>query len=314
MDMTGFKSWLKRFHELNKDIYDTQRGDYFASAVDPCNPFDKIIGFQQMWDVIYNSHRDNVVIAVIDELIRMAHRQRCRPIDSNNSHLPMSVGFASLFHRFAKDFHEYIATNCEPTETDFKITRNALVLRRILEYSIGKKWKREKGKSEHKYAVFYTVRNKRDRRHFNLRRDSKNQTRTMEVFGYLNSRVTDIRDKLVNELHYKGNPRQIVLFRRHKDRFVMIEEHSLPYLSFCDLANKKKIELEVEIIAPRHLYFYQRKYMSISRHFAFNYEENKGFWVLQELLFADSETIALSAYYILKYLPPNHCFMYDCIH
>ena len=320
MDMAAFKSWLTYFHELNKDIYDIERGEYY-DYINPQNAMGRIAGFRHMWDVIYSSHHENVVIAVTDEVIKIAQQQECR---QNMSHLPMSAGFSKLFGRYTEQFEKYKAkikihqdkngqtiAEIGDKKDDFRMMRVCLVLRRVMEYSIGKKWKREKGKSTNKYCVVYRLRNGRERRNnYNQRRDSKNKTRTMEVVGYVDSRMTHIRDKLVNELQHDGNPRQIVLFRRYKDRFVMIEEHSLPYLSFCDLANKKKIELEVEIIAPRDFYSYQSELKSISAEFATKYKQ---FTALHRLLVADLSTISLSAYYVLRYLPPNEQFMYDLI-
>merc|ERR1712228_206536 len=196
MDMAAFKSWLTYFHELNRDIYDIQKDEY-VTWIDPNGAMKKIIGYDQMWQVIKGSLNEAVIIAMIDELIRIAQQQR---LYLDNLHLPISDGFNHLFSQCTKQFEHYSRnvnvhqsngrTVVEISEFNVEVMtlRYALILRRILEYSIGKKWKIEKGKSRNKYCVVYTKRNRaqsrNQRNNYNQRRDQNSQSRTFDVFGF----------------------------------------------------------------------------------------------------------------------------------
>lgn len=104
MDYNGYKSWLAYFHDLNGDYYNIQTNTYnFYKDI----RLEAITGDKHIWEVIENSSNKQVVIEMIDELIRLCHAMNYNTLPYC-IHIEISGGINKLFKKCNQKFVEYI--------------------------------------------------------------------------------------------------------------------------------------------------------------------------------------------------------------
>ena len=99
-----------------------------------------------MKQVILDNTRLDVVVAMMDELIRLHHAQGTH----GDLHVPISNGISLLFdeiHRVFQKYNEnegcYKQNGKLDSRQELNVMRHSLLLRRIIEFSIGKRPKSE---------------------------------------------------------------------------------------------------------------------------------------------------------------------------
>eukprot|EP01083_Nonionella_stella_P218749 784141_1 len=304
MDYTQFKSWLAYFHDLNRDVY-LQPGRYRC-----IHEKEEIVGEKEMWDVIEQNNITKVRVEMIDEMIRLnLQRGNTQSNDGSDLHVSTSNGISSLFIKIDEIFRrlgQKVHTQHNISKSDFgndtKIMRYALLLRRIMEHSIGKSFGYNKSNQPMSVRVLYRKRMMNQPRN---RRTPPPRFSTFDINdGKDNDKMIKIRDKIASAL--KQSPaRKVQLYRKAaNNKFIMIEEIALLQLTYSDLAkksNKKKptIELEYSIIGDTRRGKHET---SLAGSYAL---EHARFINLKQLLTSNCVSVSLSAYYVLRYLPMN---------
>eukprot|EP01084_Bolivina_argentea_P062855 114894_1 len=209
----------------------------------------EIIGLKHMWKVIQYCSNFNVTIQMINELIKLYHSTDKHTISKQYfntiNHIELSGGIICLFKKCDQQFNKYIITNI--TNLNFKqeyITIKYLILlRRIVEYSIGKT------------NMIYNINSNQKIKlqiHYHFKNKKKNYICDIEKNISLNTSIVWIRQKIakLKLIDCQHNVRKIELYRKDIDnRFILIEENSLPYLTCNDLISidKKPLKLNKSI-------------------------------------------------------------------
>eukprot|EP01083_Nonionella_stella_P032764 89651_1 len=296
MDHTQFKSWLAYFHDLNRDVYHDGKYTFIHDNT--------IVGEKEMWEVIERNNNTKVRVEMIDEMIKL---NLVNPIITDGMHMPTSNGISSLFvkcdevfKKLGQKIHTQDNWVKEDVKNDTTIMRYALLLRRIMEYSIGKPYGYHEGNQKIRIHVTYHKRMNQSRN----RRTQPPRHTTLIIDGQVNDTMNQIRDKIASAL--KQSPaRKVQLYRKAaNNKLIMIEEVALLQLTYSDLAkksNKKKptIELEYSIIGDARR---GKPDSSLATSYAVEYSR---FMNIQRLLSSGFIPVALSAYYVLRYLPMN---------
>ena len=232
-------------------------------------------------------------------------------------HMEYSVGIQSLFEKCNAVFVEYNQMdkglssqnmNADTLRKELSTMRHALLLRRCIEYSIGKRSTdnaAQKGKTTKTQVMWrkksrprYTGR-RGGHSHYQQQQQQHQKTEPWNEFDVPlkdlpNTNMKHIRDHIARKLNVKP-ARKVLIYRRFGNRFIVIEDHVLQYLSYSDLSSQKKVELEVSVENAE----YQSS--SWTRHFN---DKFKNFETLQNLLRSKFTTTQLSAYYVLRYMIP----------
>ncbi len=136
MNINGFRSWLAYFHDLNQNYYLYKEERYHR--VPEGDSQRTIIGYKHIWKVIENSCHEQVYVPMMDRKFQQYTLSGCN-IDN-----------------------EEFTVN---SRSELNVIRYALLLRRIMEYSIGKPFKSEQQiKSDTKTTKFQVLWRKREKK------------------------------------------------------------------------------------------------------------------------------------------------------
>eukprot|EP01083_Nonionella_stella_P289893 986483_1 len=210
MDHVQFKSWLAYFHDLNHDVYDLQNRRYKRWSSN------EIVGEKEMWAVLERNSHNNVRVKMIDEMIRLYALKESHKTDG--MHMPTSNGISSLFvkcdevfKKLGQKIHTQDNWVKEDVKNDTTIMRYALLLRRIMEYSIGKPYGYHEGNQKIRIHVTYHKRMNQSRN----RRTQPPRHTTLIIDGQVNDTMNQIRDRIASALN-TSPARKVQLYR--KDR------------------------------------------------------------------------------------------------
>ena len=333
MDINGFKSWLAYFHDLNKGWYDLTTNQYYLSIPEDTS---EIEGYPHMAKVIESSTRKDVVVNMIDELILLHHHQGLQHSNDGDIHIPRSNGISNLIYKCHQVFDEYNKQQIHESKQELKAMRYALLLRRIIEYSIGKqsvfsinsKINVKYMNSRCKFQITWTrveIIQQNNRYNNNNQWGNNNynnydynqqpreklyQSETFDVDCIASTSILDIRKRIAHKLNYKDMPRAIQLYRKCDNKFILIEEQCVKYLTYLDLAIKKKIELQVRIKTASSSRQERQGFPSFADQVGTVWDHFIG---LQRLLQSKFFTTSLSGYYVLRYLPYKKQFRDDIL-